>query len=153
MNYSTPGFPILQYLLKFAQTHVRWVSDAIQPSQPLSPPSPPVPFITSIYFSSSFSNPLLGIKMVVTLTYGTQIWSPLPASSQTMKRPSPLEISNHAGQTLSSTTSPQTLAFSNRPSRRYHLLECLSVFSMRLRVPSQAVSGPREPRLEREHHL
>ena len=38
---STPGFPILHYLLEFVQTHARWVSDAIQPSHPLSPPSPP----------------------------------------------------------------------------------------------------------------
>ena len=30
MNWSTPGFPVLHYLPKFAQTHVRWVSDAIQ---------------------------------------------------------------------------------------------------------------------------
>ena len=34
------GFPILYYLSEFAQTHVHWVSDAIQPSQPLPPPSP-----------------------------------------------------------------------------------------------------------------
>ena len=36
-----PGFPILHYLPEFAQTHVHWVSDAIQPSHPLSLPSPP----------------------------------------------------------------------------------------------------------------
>ena len=36
---STPGFPVLHYLTEFAQTHVRWVSDAIQPS-PLLSPSP-----------------------------------------------------------------------------------------------------------------
>ena len=36
-----PGFPILHYLPKFAQTHVHWVGDAIQPSHALSPPSPP----------------------------------------------------------------------------------------------------------------
>ena len=35
------GFPVLHYLLEFVQTHVHWVSDAIQPSQPLSSPSPP----------------------------------------------------------------------------------------------------------------
>ena len=29
---STPGFPVLHYLLEFAQTHVHWVDDAIQPS-------------------------------------------------------------------------------------------------------------------------
>ena len=40
MDCSTPGFPILHYLLEFAQTHVHWVNDAIQPSYPLSPFSP-----------------------------------------------------------------------------------------------------------------
>jgi len=37
----TPGLPVLHQLLEFAQTHVYWVSDAIQPSHPLLPPSPP----------------------------------------------------------------------------------------------------------------
>ena len=40
MNWSTPGFSVHHYLLEFAQTHVHWVSDAIQPSHSLSPPSP-----------------------------------------------------------------------------------------------------------------
>ena len=40
MNCSTPGFPVLHYLLEFTQTHVHWVADAIQPSHPLSPASP-----------------------------------------------------------------------------------------------------------------
>ena len=35
-----PGFPVLHHLLEFAQTHVHWVGDAIQPSLPLSSPSP-----------------------------------------------------------------------------------------------------------------
>ena len=35
MNCSMPGFPVLPYLLEFAQTHVHWVSDVIQPSYPL----------------------------------------------------------------------------------------------------------------------
>ena len=30
--------PLLHYLPEFAQTHIRWVGDAIQPSHPLSPP-------------------------------------------------------------------------------------------------------------------
>ena len=34
-------FPVLHHLPEFAQTHVRWVSDAIQPSCPLTSPSPP----------------------------------------------------------------------------------------------------------------
>ena len=41
MVCSTPGFPVLHYVPEFAQTHVQWVSDAIQPSQPLSSLSPP----------------------------------------------------------------------------------------------------------------
>ena len=34
------GFPIHHQLLELAQTHVHWVSDAIQPSHPLLSPSP-----------------------------------------------------------------------------------------------------------------
>ena len=36
MDCSTTGFPVLHHLPQFAQTHVHWVSDAIQPSHPLS---------------------------------------------------------------------------------------------------------------------
>ena len=38
---STPGFPVLHHLPEPVQTHVHWVSDAVQPSYPLSSPSPP----------------------------------------------------------------------------------------------------------------
>ena len=41
MDRSTPGFPVLHYLLEFAQTHIHQVNDAIQPAHPLSSPSPP----------------------------------------------------------------------------------------------------------------
>jgi len=41
MDCKTPGFPVLHYLPEFPQTHVHWVSDAIQPAHPLSCPSPP----------------------------------------------------------------------------------------------------------------
>ena len=40
MDCSTPGFPVLHYLPEFAQTHMHWVSDAIQPSHPLLLSSP-----------------------------------------------------------------------------------------------------------------
>ena len=43
MNHSTPGLPVHHQLPEFTQTHVHWVSDAIQPSHPLSSPSPPAP--------------------------------------------------------------------------------------------------------------
>ena len=41
VDYSIPGFPVLQYLPEFAQTHVLWVGDAIQSSCPLLFPSLP----------------------------------------------------------------------------------------------------------------
>ena len=41
VDCSTSGFPVLCYLLELSQSHVHWVSDAIQPSHPLSFPSPP----------------------------------------------------------------------------------------------------------------
>ena len=40
VNCSTPGFPALHYLPEFAQTHVHWVSDAIQSAHPPSPSCP-----------------------------------------------------------------------------------------------------------------
>ena len=40
-NCSTLGFPVLHCLPEFAQTHVHWGCDAIQPYHPLSSPSPP----------------------------------------------------------------------------------------------------------------
>ena len=41
MDCSRPGFPVLPHLLQLAQTHVHWVSDAIQLSHPLPSPSSP----------------------------------------------------------------------------------------------------------------
>ena len=43
MNHSMPGLPVHHQLLESTQTHVHWVSDAIQPSHPLSFPFPPAP--------------------------------------------------------------------------------------------------------------
>ena len=41
MACSKPDFPVLFYLLEFAQTPAHWVDDAIQPSHSLLPTSPP----------------------------------------------------------------------------------------------------------------
>ena len=43
MNCSMPALPVHHQLPEFTQTHIHWVSDAIQPSHPLSSPSPPAP--------------------------------------------------------------------------------------------------------------
>ena len=55
MDCSKPGFPVLHCLPEFAQTHVHWVGDAIQPSHPPLPPSPLPSFFPSIRV---FSNKL-----------------------------------------------------------------------------------------------
>ena len=46
LDCSTPGFPVHHYLLKLAQTHVHWVSDAIQPSCLLLSLSPAVLYLS-----------------------------------------------------------------------------------------------------------
>ena len=52
MDCNTPGFLVLHYHLEFAQTHVHWVSDSIQPSYALLFPSPPSIFLPSIFPST-----------------------------------------------------------------------------------------------------
>ena len=41
MDCSTPGLPVYHQLPEFTQTHVHWVSDALQPSYHLLSISPP----------------------------------------------------------------------------------------------------------------
>ena len=56
---STPGFSVLHYLLDFAQIHVHWVGDAIQPSHPLLPSSSFASSGQNIeYFASAFILPM-----------------------------------------------------------------------------------------------
>ena len=84
MDCSTPGSPVLLYLPEFAQTHVLWVGDAIQPSSPLLLPSPPA-------FSLSQHQGLFSVNQLFpsggqsigapasasVLAMNTQGWSPL----------------------------------------------------------------------------
>ena len=55
MDCSTQGFPVLHHLLEFAQTHVHWVADTIQPFHPLVATfsSSPQSFPASGYFPMS----------------------------------------------------------------------------------------------------
>ena len=48
MACSMPGLPVHHQLLEYTQTHVHWVSDAIQPSHRLSCPFPPAFSLPSI---------------------------------------------------------------------------------------------------------
>ena len=55
MNCSMPGLPVHHQLPEFTQTHVHWVSDAIQPSHPLLSPFFLAPILRSItvFFNES----------------------------------------------------------------------------------------------------
>ena len=55
MDCSMPGLPVLHHLPEFSQTHVHWVSDAIQLSHPLPSPSPPARIFPSIRVFSNES--------------------------------------------------------------------------------------------------
>ena len=83
MNRSTPGFPVHHQLPEFTQTHVHWVSDAIQPSHPLSSPFPPapksLPASESFPMSQSFAwgGQSIGVSALASfLPKKSQGWSP-----------------------------------------------------------------------------
>ena len=79
-----PGFLVLHYFLEFAQTHVHWVRDAIQPSHYLSLPSPPAlnlsplsgSFPVSLLFASRGQSTGASASASV-LTMSIQCWFPL----------------------------------------------------------------------------
>ena len=84
VDCSTPGLPVHHQLLEFAQTHVQWVGNAIQPPHPLSSPSPPSlnlyqhqgHFQMSQLFASGGQS--IGISASTSiLPMNTQDWSPL----------------------------------------------------------------------------
>ena len=58
LDCSVPDFAVLHHLLEFAQTHVHWVSDAIQPFCPLSSPSPASIFLSIRVFSNESALPI-----------------------------------------------------------------------------------------------
>ena len=72
MDCSMPGFPVLHYLPELAQTHVHWVSDAIQPSHLLS-----FPFFCLQSFPASGSFLALHIRWTKYWSFGFSISSPV----------------------------------------------------------------------------
>ena len=83
MNHSMPGLPVHHQLPESTQTHVHWVSDAIQTSYPLVSPSP-----STQSFPASGSFPMsqlfewggqsIGVSASTSvLPMNTQDWSPL----------------------------------------------------------------------------
>ena len=79
MDCSTPAFPVYHYLLEFAQTHVHWVNDNIQPSPPLLP----LLFLPSIFPSIRVFFQWVGsLHQVAKLTGASASASVLPMNIQ-----------------------------------------------------------------------
>ena len=78
MNCSMPDLPVHHQLPEFTQTHVHWISDAIQPSHLLSSPSPPAPIPPSIRVFSNEST----LRMRWKSTGASALASFLPKKSQ-----------------------------------------------------------------------
>ena len=84
MDCSTPALPVHHQTLGLAQTHVHWVSDAIQPSHLLSSQSPPAfnlsqhqgLFQMCQFFASGGQSIVVSTSTSV-LPVNTQDWSPL----------------------------------------------------------------------------
>ena len=64
MDCSMPGFPVHHQLPELTQTHVRWVSGAIQPSHPLLSPYPPSFNISQHQGLFKESSPTLQFKSI-----------------------------------------------------------------------------------------
>ena len=82
MDCSMPSFPVLHHLLELTQTHVHWVSDAIQPSSVVVPFSCPQSFPASGSFPISqllaSGGPSIGASASASvLPVNIQDWFPL----------------------------------------------------------------------------
>ena len=116
MDCSTPGLPVHHQLPKFTQTHVHWVSDAIQPLHPLSTLSPPTSIFSSIRVCSSES--VLHIRwpkywsfsLVSVLPMNIQYWLPLGLTGLISLQ------SEGLSRVFSNTTVQKHRSFSTQPS-------------------------------------
>ena len=81
MDCSSPGFPVLHYLLEFTQTHDHGVGDAIQPSHPLSSSSSPAFNLSQLVSSSHQVASVLALQLqqhsAPFLPVNIQGWFPL----------------------------------------------------------------------------
>ena len=77
MDCDTPGFPVPHHNPEFAQVHVHWISDAIQPSPSLSSSSPSVHIVIFMCYTFFLILKLLEVykfkfiyyMVIISLTY------------------------------------------------------------------------------------
>ena len=102
---------------EFSQTHVHWVSDAIQPSHPLSSPSPPasnlfqhqVPFLVNWLFKSGGQS--IGASLLASvLPVNIQSWFPFGLTRLISL------LSKALSRVFSNTTIQKHQFFSTQPS-------------------------------------
>ena len=83
MDCCTPSFPVLHYLPEFAQTHVHWIGDAIQPSHSSvalfssCPQSFPGSFPMSQLFTSGGQSIRASVSASSVLPRNSHGWFPL----------------------------------------------------------------------------
>ena len=86
MNCSTPGLPVHHQLPECTQTHVHWVTDAIQPSHPLLSPSPPALSLSQhqgLFKWVASGGQSTGVSAsALVLPMNTQDWCPLGWTSR-----------------------------------------------------------------------
>ena len=118
MDCSMPGLSVLHYILEFAQTHVHWVDDGIQPSHHLSSSSPPA-FKLSQSQDLSSESPLPTRRPSIRasssgsfLPVNIQGWFPLGLTSWIFL------LSTELSRVFSSTTAQKHKFFGTQPSLR-----------------------------------
>ena len=96
MDGSMQGFPVHHQVPELAQTHVRRVGDAIQPSHPVSPPSPPAFSLSQhpglFQWVNSLQNFLSGLWSVQSVQSLSHVW--LFVTPWTAARQASLSITN-----------------------------------------------------------
>ena len=156
MDCSTPGLPVYQQLLEFTQTHVHWVSDAIQPSQPFIPFSShfqSFPASGSFQMSQFFASggPSIGfLASASVLPMNTQDWSPLgwtgwiSLQSKGLSRVcSSTTVQKHKSSAVSDLAAPWTAA---------HQVPCSSLLRIRSKFLGYT-PGKTEVRFSEKDHL
>ena len=128
VDCSTSGFPVLHYLPEFAQTHVHWVSDAIQPSHPHSissfsscaqsfPASGAFPMCQLFIFSGQES--IRASALASVLPMNIQGWFPLGLTNLISLLSKGSQESYPASQFKSSNSSVLSLLFGPPHIRRW----------------------------------
>ena len=115
MDGSMPGFSVLHYFLEFSQTHVHWVSDAVQPSYPLLPASVALSLSNIRVFSSELALLITRTRIGAStsasvIPMNIQGWSPLGLTGLISLQ------SKGLSRVFSSTTVRKHQFFSTQPS-------------------------------------